>query len=88
MQLDTVKVKREGGRGFRIINKSAFDPKKHELIEDAAAAKGGDPKPSDGLNVEQIKAALSEKQIAIPDGVTKKADLAALLDGVAKGGDQ
>lgn len=37
-------------------------------------------KPSDGLKVEEIKAALAEKGVAIPDGVTLKADLAALLD--------
>lgn len=37
-------------------------------------------KPSDGLKVEDIKAALAEKGIPIPDGVTLKADLAALLD--------
>lgn len=37
-------------------------------------------KPSDGLKVEEIKAALAEKGIAIPDGVTLKADLAKLLD--------
>lgn len=38
-------------------------------------------KPSDGLTVPQIKDALTAKNIAIPDGVTLKADLAALLDG-------
>lgn len=43
--------------------------------EDAPSAK-----PSDGLTVPQIKEALAAKQIAIPDGMTLKADLAALLD--------
>lgn len=38
-------------------------------------------KPSDGLTIEEIKAALAGKSIAIPDGVTRKAELAALLDG-------
>lgn len=52
-----------------------------EDAEDAGEVDGGtDAKPSDGLTVPQIKDALAEKGIAIPDGVTKKADLAALLD--------
>ncbi|WP_447775643.1 hypothetical protein [Variovorax boronicumulans] len=38
---------------------------------------------SDGLTVDEIKAALAEKSIAIPEGVTRKAELAALLDGGA-----
>lgn len=37
-------------------------------------------KPSDGLKVDEIKAALAAKNIEIPEGVTLKADLAALLD--------
>lgn len=37
-------------------------------------------KPSDGLTVAEIKAALEELKIDIPDGVTLKADLAELLD--------
>ena len=50
----------------------------------AALATAGDAangKPSDGLTVPQIKEALEAKKIAIPEGVTLKADLAALLDG-------
>lgn len=38
------------------------------------------PKPSEGLNVEQLKTALQAKQIEIPAGTTLKADLARLLD--------
>ena len=38
---------------------------------------------SDGLTVDEIKAALVDKSIAIPEGVTRKAELAALLDGGA-----
>lgn len=30
-QLETVAVKRKGGRGYSIINKADYDPKKHEL---------------------------------------------------------
>lgn len=39
-------------------------------------------KPSEGLKVEDLKAALVAKGIAIPDGA-KKQDLADLLDGAA-----
>jgi len=45
--------------------------------------RGADKKPSDGLKAAEIKAALAEKGIEIPEGVTLKADLAALLDGSA-----
>jgi|GEM_PF-7022311 hypothetical protein len=37
-------------------------------------------KPSDGMTVAQLKEALAAKGIAIPDGITLKADLAKLLD--------
>lgn len=37
-------------------------------------------KPSHGLTIPQIKKALAAREIAIPDGITLKADLAALLD--------
>lgn len=57
--------------------------RKAELAGDDAAEEGpeGDAKPSDGLTVAQIKEALEAKGIEIPEDVTKKADLAALLDG-------
>jgi len=71
---DGVKVKRDGPRGFHIIDKARFDPKVHELYEEPKAKK-----PSDGLNVEQLKEALTAKGITIPDGA-KKPELAALLD--------
>lgn len=44
-QLETVTVKREGGRGRHIINKSDFDPARHELwVEPGteAPSSGGD----------------------------------------------
>lgn len=47
-------------------------------VRDVVKAKSG--KPSDGLKVDDIKAALAEKGVTIPEGVTLKADLAALLD--------
>ncbi|MDQ0040823.1 HeH/LEM domain-containing protein [Variovorax boronicumulans] len=40
------------------------------------------PKPSDGLTVTELKAALEGKGIPIPEGA-KKPDLVALLDGAA-----
>lgn len=36
--IPTVKVKRDGPKGYRIINQSDFDPKKHELFEEPKAA--------------------------------------------------
>lgn len=32
--LETVRVKREGGFGYRIINASSYDPEVHELVTD------------------------------------------------------
>lgn len=66
------------------------------LVKDAFAAKyvhagadvdpapkvDGDAKPSDGLNVAELKEALTAKGIELPENA-KKADLAALLDGAA-----
>jgi hypothetical protein len=74
---ETVKIKpsHESQGAYVLINKSDFDESKHELYE---ATEMG--KPSDGLSVEQLKTALADQKIAIPDGITKKADLAALLD--------
>lgn len=45
--------------------------------QEAAKEEGG--KPSDGLKVEELRAALEAKGIEIPEGA-KKADLQALLD--------
>lgn len=54
----------------------------NRILKQRAAA-GKEPeaggKPSDGLKVEELKAALEAKGIAIPEGA-KKADLAELLD--------
>ena len=52
---------------------------KREAAERDGALKS-EVKASDGLTVAQIKEALAAKSIAIPDGTTLKADLAALLD--------
>ncbi|WDZ97973.1 hypothetical protein Herbaro_09390 [Herbaspirillum sp. WKF16] len=78
-QVETVRIKAETSEdnplGFIIINKSDFKDGEHELfVEDPT---GVTLKPN---TVEQIKAALAEKNIEIPAGVTLKADLQALLD--------
>jgi hypothetical protein len=33
MNVETIKVKREGGKGYRLINKTDFDPKKHKTFD-------------------------------------------------------
>jgi hypothetical protein len=71
----TVKVVApESPDGFIVINESDFDAERHELIDEG----GSDA--SKPMTVAQIKAALAEKGVEIPDGVTLKADLQALLD--------
>lgn len=37
-ELDTIAVKRKGGRGWHLINKSAFDPAVHVVHDPAAEA--------------------------------------------------
>lgn len=45
--IPTLKVKRDGPKGYRIINASAFDPKVHELYEPAeGGAEKVDGKPA------------------------------------------
>lgn len=61
---------------FVLINEEDFNADVHELyVEGVVAA----TRPSKGLNVEQLKAALTAKSIDIPEGA-KKGDLAKLLD--------
>ena len=57
----TVRVKRDGGRGWHNIAADRFDPKTHELAEDVAAAQpeAGAEKPSERP---------ASSTIAIPDG--------------------
>lgn len=43
--LPTIKVKRDGPRGWRIINKSAFDPKVHEAWSESEAIAKATAKP-------------------------------------------
>ena len=67
--------------GVQIVD-SVFKPEGYEnpALLDAAPPKKDGAKPSNGLKVDEIKAALETKGIAIPEGMTLKADLAALLD--------
>lgn len=37
-ELETIAVKRQGGRGWHVINKSAFDPAVHVVHDPAAEA--------------------------------------------------
>lgn len=84
MQLETVKVvspvSDDNPHGYIVINKTDLTDE-HELFDEDGAKKEPAAK---ALNVEQLKAALAEKGIAIPDGA-KKADLQALLDKANEG---
>ncbi|MDG9780271.1 HeH/LEM domain-containing protein [Metapseudomonas otitidis] len=66
----------EGQGDHVLVNEEDFNPDFHQLFEDA---EGEADRPSKGLNVEQLKAALVAKGVAVPEGA-KKADLAKLLD--------
>lgn len=75
--METIKIKStdQANQGdYVIINKDDYDSEKHELFEDSDTAHK-----TSGLTVAQIKEQLVEKGIEIPDGITKKADLLALL---------
>ena len=64
--------------GMRVHFGDLFTDDDEEKVRDLV--KRVDPTPSHGLTVPQIKEALAAREIAIPDGMTLKADLAALLD--------
>jgi len=55
---------------------------KEIAAKEAKAAKVA--KPSTGLGVDEIKAELAKRNITVPEGMTKKADLAKLLDDSEK----
>lgn len=65
-------------QGYKIID-ARFAPadQKHAKQEG-----GQDDKP---MAIPEIKKALAEKGVAIPDGVTKRDDLKALLDAAGEG---
>ena len=75
--MKTIKVKPWGKEqgDHVVINESDYDPKVHKLLDEADDSDN----PSKGLTVDQIKAALVEKGIEVPDGA-KKPELAKLLD--------
>ncbi len=67
---------------FVLIYKDEFDPEKgHELYDENVPAQGAEGEPEGGkkASVAELRAALAERGIDIPDGA-KKADLQALLD--------
>lgn len=68
----------------RHLVKDAFAAKYVHAKDDAepATETPAGPKPSEGLTVTELKAALDAKGIPIPDGA-KKPELADLLDGAA-----
>lgn len=81
MRVETVRVKRDGGRGHHIINKSVYDknPDAYELVDEKGKSLGASGEPK-GLTVVELKAALEEKGIEY-SATAKKAELQALLDG-------
>lgn len=78
MNLETIKVvspvSDDNTLGYIVIN-ATDRTDKHELFDESAELKI-----PGSLTVVQIKEALAAKNVTIPDGVTKKADLQALLD--------
>ncbi|CAE6906736.1 conserved protein of unknown function [Pseudomonas marincola] len=72
--MSVIKVKAWGkDQGDHVlINESDFDPKLHKLFDEQ-------PKASKGLNVDQIKVALTEKGIEFSESANKP-ELAKLLD--------
>ncbi|HWH72856.1 MAG TPA: hypothetical protein VNV16_01145 [Methylibium sp.] len=66
--IQTVKVKRDGPKGYHLINAADFDPKKHELFD--APVDHGD-KPLDALPIAELKALASAKGLDFPGNVSK-----------------
>jgi len=54
-EIETIAVKRQGGRGWHLINKSAYDPAVHVLHDPAAEA-------AEAAQIEAEKAAEAEKK--------------------------
>jgi len=82
MELKTVKivspVTDENPLGYIVINETDLT-KEHEVFDEEGAKKA-----DKSLSVADLKAALTEKGVEIPEGA-KKADLQALLDEANKG---
>ncbi len=68
--METIKVRRDGPKGFHIINKDDFNPYIHEALED---------EPEKPLTVAQLKAELTESGVEYPADA-KKQDLIDLLN--------
>lgn len=66
---------------FVVINEEDFDPSVHKRYEEGAKKAAATPK---GPTIDEMRAALTEKGIEIPEGA-KKADLQALLDASNQG---
>lgn len=64
--LPTVKVKSDHPRGYRVINETDFDPKKHELFE-GEAAPVYDPREGDS-ETQPAEDAPGSASVQIPDG--------------------
>lgn len=75
MNVKTIQVKAWGTEqgDFVLINEEDFNPDFHTLLDAA------EPDKQKALNVEEIRAALTEKGVEFPVGA-KKAELKALLD--------
>jgi hypothetical protein len=70
--IETVRIVKDNGRtGYATINKSDFDPARHELFE--AEADSG------GWTVRKLRARLAELDITVPRSATSKDALLALL---------
>jgi len=82
MELKTVKivspVTDENPLGYIVINETDLS-EEHERFDEEGAKKA-----DKALSVADLKAALTEKGVEIPEGA-KKADLQALLDEANKG---
>lgn len=91
---DSFSASRAEARALRAIGRAApaetyqTTQAKAEVTKGDQSSAAGSPKPSEGLKVAEIKAALVDKGIVIPEGVTLKADLAALLDAAVEDGGQ
>ena len=63
--IPTVKVKRDGPKGYRIINESDFDPAKHERADGATAAIIPDLTQTNSVSDDKI---VLGDQVAVPEG--------------------
>lgn len=84
MRLETVKVKRDGPRGWHIINESDYDPDVHELVEDAPApvAKNESPvETKDESPVDPLDALPENWRETSGRGVTKLKEIAEAVSG-------